>query len=706
MPLLDLPPEILQQLLRYCTTPSFFHIIRTCKTFFYLAEASRTVILHRLEQVPGITLGLHEPTISTHDLFLMLRRRGATHLVGSNITGDCTDFSVGYGTIDPNASWMADNFIALALKDSFRVRLYEVKDASCKLRCASAGGLAPMRGVGKILKVVTVLDQICTLFSYSPQTIMEEAHSPKYLESCRRPIEGDVDHEGSAMVDTELSSLGLDGTCYYVALGGLHSNGERFFQVPTPAPWLGRVLVPVDLAIYGRLQCAVLWDLPYSIKPSIFAQVIEYTASNIPEAGTTGMYFGERIWPSRHRPHEEILPEVRRTNLPSDLPHSLQFNIPPQPQPLPDRVARTLKSSRMAFLPRGIAFAQDGRLVKMFTPGGIVPYHVADTSTDARGSSDDEDSPNSFSISRSPWVRSLHNLNWTLTTSFYSQHVTQVTRRAEDDADDGAEVEETCTTSYLSLATTKVSRKRCFLMGMKVLRDKIETEVLCIMRAITTLPSNECTHLAEDNICASSRLGRVRVVARLWGWQPSDSSLAGERNVACCHTRVAIAEWDRIFIWSLDPKALIDEADDPASPYSSTSNNDSHSDTGMSDDEPEAGETRKEKAWTYPKVYDGIMDAWYVELKPIVLSASKSGSSGGNGSARNNGDTVLIRQLMWNDPNTLVVRTDRGLQIWNLGPRATGKRTQEVLEMDISEQADCVDFNVCEKASIPPECEF
>jgi hypothetical protein len=682
MPLLDLPPEILQQSLLFCTTPSFFHAIRTCKELFQVAESSRAVLLHHLDRVPGITLGLQDPTISTKALFLTLRRRGSAHLFGLSISADCNDIYAGYGTIDSNASWLADNTYALVLRGSFRVRLYDIENTSCKLKYETVGGPSPSHGIGKVLKVVTRRGRTHTLFSYSPHLVMGERPLQEQPDSYRRPSRGNLDHDGTPLVDTDISSLGLSNTYYYVAVredfSNDFSNVEMYFHIPAPAPWLGRLLAPIELAVHGPLVCAILWDLPGSIEPSIFAQVIKYTATEVPKAGATAEYRGKRIWPLWDRPNEAKPPELIRTTLNPELPHSLQSNMPPELQPLPGRVTRALRSAEMTKLPRSIDFSQYGRRIKIFAPGNIVPFHVAGlSSAHHRTSEEDAHSPNPFLAAENPWRNTLQNVLWNFTTAFYSYHATRLTPCVEDDTDDRGEVEQICTTSYLSLATTKISRRIC-PKGW----TKPETEVLCVMRAVKTLPSNDCTHLAQTDLCTPIQYGNVKAVARLWGWQPSESSLAGEQKLACCDTRIAIAEWDRIFIWSLDSRALLDEADDP--PPESNRDDESVASSCTSDFLPAAGETRKLPAWTYPKIYDAKMETWYVELKPIVLSTSRSGSGKIKGE-----DTVVIRQLMWKDPNTLVVRTGSGLQIWNLGPNATGKRTHEVLEMDTSDQLDC-----------------
>lgn len=668
MGLLELPPEILQQSLLYCTTPSLFHAIRSCKRLFGVAESSRAVLLHHLEQVPGITLGLQDPNISTHDLFLTLRRRGAAHLVGSNISANCKTFNTANGTMNPNASWLADNTFALALRDNSRVRLYEIGESHCEMKNYTAGCPKFPNCLGKVLKSVTSRGAVYTLCSYLPLSATEEEPSQEQLESHHQSVSGGLEH--AYKVNENFESICMfSNACYVVSARQSFSDGEIYFIVSAPAPWLGRVLAPIDFAVHSPLQCAVLWDLPGSIQASIFGQVIKYTATKSPKIGVIAKYKWERIWPLYDRPKEAKSPKPMKVILRSELPDALQHKTRSQPQSLPGPVARTLRSAEMTSLPRSISFAQNGRRIKISAAGSIVPFCVVHLPYPPP-TEEDVGTPNPFVAPENPWVTVLHNTVWNLTTAFYVHHATRLTPRAGEDRDNSGEVEQVCTTSYLSLATTKLSR----YAGHQQ-RTQQEVEVLCIMRAIKTLPSNDCTHLAYKDICAPHVYGHgVKAVARLWGWQPSESSLAGEYKTASCDTRIAIAEWDRIFIWSLDPKALLEEADDPIS--DNIDDNDSNASSDASNDLPIAGEIRKLPAWTYSKIYDDKLKAWYVELMPIVLSTS-SNRSGKRGSGRG---ADVIRQMMWKNPNTLVVRTGSGLQIWNVGPSGTSKRTHQILD--------------------------
>jgi hypothetical protein len=665
MQLLDLPPEILQQLLLHCTTPSFIQIIYTCRQLFQLSGSSRQVLLRHLDDTPGITLGLQDPGISTHDLFLEFRRRGNAHLIGANIRADRIEYKSGVGTFDANASCLSKSSMTLALKNSLELRMYSVLGASaCELHGVLADSPSLTFDIGNIIKIVAWENSVSILFSRIRG--LGNGSAPAEGHGCLKKL------DGKSLSEADHKSPDLSETCYYIYhQGAIGHDNPTVYRISAPNLWLGRSLVPIDLAVYSQLQCVVLWDLPGSINPTIFAQVTLYSAYKLSQK-PTGYYGATTIWPSSSHPSHEYPPHLKEVPRSMRVPVSGLHQLPPEPQSLPRRVRRLMRSSLMPKLPRSIAFAQDGCKIKLFAPGEFLPYDVVSTTPRDPPESEDDPEPDPFMRSATPWTRMISNMDWTMTTPFYHTHTRYWAGNSSGDAED--DKVEICAMSHLSLATATVLRH--FQSGKNRQRDQVlKTKILCILSTIDEGDATECTHSADMDRCASLRAAQSRVVARLWGWQPSESSLAGESNLACCDTRIAIANWDRILVWSLSPKALIDEANDPAPPPNQSTQIDDDDD---SDDEmhvevlPEAGERKRDPAWTYPKVYDENMEGWYVELKPIILNTGKG---------------VVIRQLIWKDTDTLLVRTDRGMQVWNVGASATGKRTQALLAMDLSSES-------------------
>ena len=95
-------------------------------------------------------------------------------------------------------------------------------------------------------------------------------------------------------------------------------------------------------------------------------------------------------------------------------------------------------------------------------------------------------------------------------------------------------------------------------------------------------------------------------------------------------TRIAVAYWDKIFVWPLLPKALAQIGKDPK---------------------------------VYKKSYDKNLKCNLVELKPIMLKA----------------EAVVHKMAFTASEDELITITDKGLQIWNLGPSATGRRRDGLL---------------------------
>jgi hypothetical protein len=168
----------------------------------------------------------------------------------------------------------------------------------------------------------------------------------------------------------------------------------------------------------------------------------------------------------------------------------------------------------------------------------------------------------------------------------------------------------------------------CFATGMLA---KHKQTIGCILRSISKIQDDDCSHNLNPGQPHPSALNpRIEIVARLWGFKLPTTTLEAATAFTEQGTRIAIASWDRIFVWPLQPKELV--------------------------------ETR-----VCHKVgnatYDKNLKCSLVELKPIVLEV----------------DAVVHKMTFTASENELVTITDRGLQVWNLGPSAVGRRTVDLL---------------------------
>jgi hypothetical protein len=81
--LLNLPVELLQNVLRQMDISTFYVSLLTCRTIYKAAESSKDVLLHHANSLPGIKLGLDD--LDTEDLFLEVRKRAAKNVSGIGI---------------------------------------------------------------------------------------------------------------------------------------------------------------------------------------------------------------------------------------------------------------------------------------------------------------------------------------------------------------------------------------------------------------------------------------------------------------------------------------------------------------------------------------------------------------------------------------------------------------------------------------------
>lgn len=148
----------------------------------------------------------------------------------------------------------------------------------------------------------------------------------------------------------------------------------------------------------------------------------------------------------------------------------------------------------------------------------------------------------------------------------------------------------------------------------------------CILRSTKIMPEDDCTHTIDLNEAHAIASGPIiRVVARLWGFKLPTTTMPAVVAYSAKGTRIAIAYWNRIFIWPILPKALAP--------------------TGIDLE-------------VHEKTYDHNFKCSLVELKSIVLKA----------------EAVVHKMAFTAIEDELVTITDKGLQIWNLGPSATGRR--------------------------------
>ena len=242
MSLFDLPPELLQLILRHSTTPSFVQLIRTCHAFFDLASQSRDVVKHHLNNVPGDQSIQSDDCSSTYRLFLTLRRRAAATLQSVNISADRLDLQFRCASIDVHASCITstnDANIALVRRDGSSVQLYQAFQGKLELK-----GVVD-RGSDKDARdqpLLTAFDQMNNIYVlYCLEENVESAESEHRLAE---PSAGTMTARLS-LARARLSALSCSHDTWDV-------DGDLLPHATSAKP--------VSMAAYGGNKVSVAWD--------------------------------------------------------------------------------------------------------------------------------------------------------------------------------------------------------------------------------------------------------------------------------------------------------------------------------------------------------------------------------------------------------------------------------------------------------------
>lgn len=152
--------------------------------------------------------------------------------------------------------------------------------------------------------------------------------------------------------------------------------------------------------------------------------------------------------------------------------------------------------------------------------------------------------------------------------------------------------------------------------------------VACLLKSEARCQAQNCGHVL--NLDRGRRFSQWTIVARLWGFQNPTNSLGCKIAASDRGTRLAVANWNVIYVWALEPDALIEENANGFYPsyFRSTS-------SGM------------------------------IELRPIVLPL----------------DAVCFKLGFTHQEDELIAITDRGVMYWDLGPLGKGQRITQRLTL-------------------------
>ncbi|KAJ9655051.1 hypothetical protein H2198_005991 [Neophaeococcomyces mojaviensis] len=562
---IDLPDELIANILLQASTPTFIQLTRTSKQLQQIARSSREVLLHHLNQVPGDKSVYDDPSIENEKLFLLLRQRAANHLYGANFTANMHEHLVRNAQLDASASSISGldaDYVRMTLvyKDSQMLNMY-TNHCSIKERIEGNFG----RNV-KILKLVQWARWVSCLVSWRK----EEDSDFSELESDSEKSETEMLEETNfkPTANTQLAEFYLihqeakiGSTKKRKMVGNEYEYRIVHFDVYTIEdsqtfiiePYLD--CVPRDFAVYSTTNCAVLWDRDTpKRRPTVGATVVVYTATKA-QLLYPVKYDEKVVWPKTGKPE--------RPNADSDDDDTPEY------------------------LPEGIGFFKDGRRIKLYDSGSVVPYEVTSATT---AQYDQYASTN---------VIRFDGFQFTVDTPFFGTHATYWDELSQHSF---------CFQTHLCLGMSTLD-----IGDDDENENENEVRVLCILRSHSRLYPENCEHRISLQRMTHVSASNSTVVARLWGFEELHTNLTGKETVAISPggTRIAIAMWDKVYVYPINPKILcedvaVDSSDDEA--------------------KPKKKKKKPKKPWAssttnyYQRKRDSHLLGWKIaEVRPIVL---------------------------------------------------------------------------------------
>lgn len=152
--------------------------------------------------------------------------------------------------------------------------------------------------------------------------------------------------------------------------------------------------------------------------------------------------------------------------------------------------------------------------------------------------------------------------------------------------------------------------------------------IACLLKSEAICRSFRCGH--QLNLDRGRRFADWTVVGQLTGYRDSTNSLGCIVAASRGGTRLAVANWNVIHIWAIEPNALIEE-----------------NESGF-----------------YPSIVQ-CPNTGIVMLEPVVLQLG----------------AVCFKLRFTDNENELLAITDRGVMCWNLGALNKGERTSHKLNL-------------------------
>ncbi|GBF60176.1 hypothetical protein TMEN_2582 [Trichophyton mentagrophytes] len=561
--LLDLPVELLQLVLKCCSTPSFLQLIRTCSTLLTIAKTCREVLRYQLFKLPGLLEtedGVPLQGLSTAHLYQELMSRAASHLYGANFHSDTTLYAMEEGMIDTKASsffptppeepqYFAHPSLALVPRGSASVYLYLMGHPSLRPEetMLSAGKLEYLSDIPGDIEILRVVNSrsypniISVLQRYRPPA--NPADSPSmhpFVEDTMMPY----------------YSARVRLVHYTIDSPKGRWRPTVFTVFPTE---LEEMYTPLAIDVVDQECVVVSWqhkESPRTTKVCLhkYAEsdvVVRKDGCSYVEYHTTTLVDGDEIARRRHFSDSTMhLPDpivqVRFNDRHQQVIYWHSSSI------IYDQFQRILSSADTS----GPGSAHRGRLLDNICYARRPEYDGT-----------------------SPPISSRFQVG----IPFYGYHIRDFANGV-------------CNWYYASVGFTRLPPNG--RVGAYILRSTAQCR------------SDRCTHIL--NLDRGRRIERWVTVAKLWGFIPNESNLTGLIASSPGGTRLAIANWKTLYVWPLEPYHVLMRNREGYYPPSMYYPGDPGACARASTIPLSSGEE------DYEKTEDGWKDI--VELKPIILN--------------------------------------------------------------------------------------
>ncbi|KAL1955379.1 hypothetical protein VTO42DRAFT_8599 [Malbranchea cinnamomea] len=494
MGLLDLPPELLQLVFRHCTTVSFLQLSLTCRSLFAIACSARAVILHHLSQVPGLPAASQEsPTASTAELFLLLRRRAASHLYGADFHADRVIYNAGGGSIDPPACAVrlsGDPNLALVERGKHLVHLYHLTPGAIRPVCRLE---PPPEYTGKIqvLRVIFAHDKqtISVLTRFEPNHATTSVQVHPYVKEALRHFH----RPGTHLIHYRRKAPG--GPFCYITLAGFADHDINDGASPDLQ------FEPLAIDVAHPLRVAVCWRHPHNHNlRKVFLHTADPSEDGPLDQKLTALVYNSTLLvdPSGLKPQSQRPPS---SSLNQHGPIvKLRFN---------DRCSQLLYYHASATIYRNYQLVYDTCLSDIHRNNSIVPYPVSESEGD-------------------PAIMAPFAIDIPI---FYTHETYPVSLYRN-----------MCRWQYLALGT-----------AMDRQADK---PIAVLVRSKAECHAFRCQHIPNLERGRRLEHWTM-VARLLDYDASSSTSLAGTVAASHSGTRLAIATWKTIRVWAFEPSELI-----------------------------------------------------------------------------------------------------------------------------------------------------